>query len=94
MKKNIKMPYDSALRFLASEFPEEFHKNLKLPGKFKKILENDVIGAEQKNLRMDLVEEIEEYGERISAILNIEHQSTKLNKKKMEVIMQYKIYYM
>ena len=85
MKKNKRMINDRAFRFLATEFSEEFHKNLNLPGKFKSILQNDVITGKQDNLRMDLLEEVEADGERIKerTILKIEHQSTKLTLEKM-----------
>ena len=94
MKKNKRMINDRAFRFLATEFSEEFHKNLNLPGKFKSILQNDVITGKQDNLRMDLLEEVEADGERIKerTMLNIEHQSTKLTLEKMKKITEYVLY--
>lgn len=65
-----------------------------MPGKFIKTLPNDVIPNPDSNLRMDIVELAGADGKTLDKeiVINIEHQSTKLNHEKMETIWGYKNY--
>ena len=95
MNRNLKSqhhPYDKSFRYMSGEYPKFLHENLNLPGKFIKSYENDVINHEKVNLRMDLLILVGPDEEKISenTLINLEHQSTRLDEEKIGIIADYK----
>ncbi len=64
---------------------------MELPGVFKELLQNDVVIDPKTGLRMDLLELVEIEGG-IEILINIEHQSKKLDSFKIRIIDDYKNY--
>ena len=82
---------DKSFRFTGDQWARDLHENLKLPGKFIKLLLNDTVLDPKKGIRMDILEVVElENGEYI--IINIEHQSHVLDDAKLRIIYDYKVY--
>jgi len=86
--------FDKSFRFLADQHTGDMHLNLKLPGKFIRLLQNDVAKDPKSNIRMDLLELVGPDGDSITeeTVINLEHQSTKLDSEKLEQISKYKDY--
>ena len=86
--------FDKSFRFLADQHTGDMHLNLGLPGKFLRLLQNDVAKDPKSNIRMDLLELVGPDGDTITeeTVINLEHQSTKLDREKLEQISKYKDY--
>ena len=82
---------DKSFRYIGDQWAEDFHINLGLPGVFKKLLQNDSVIDSKMGIRMDLLE-LSEIEEGIEILINIEHQSTKLDTFKIKMIDGYKNY--
>ena len=82
---------DKSFRFIANNWGPDFHINLKLIGKFKEMLLNDVAKDPKSGIRMDVLE-LAELEDGILILINIEHQSTKVTKIKIKVFDDYKNY--
>ena len=82
---------DKSFRYAGDQWAKDFHVSLGLPGEFKKLLQNDTVINPKNGIRMDLLELVEiEDGKDI--LINIEHQSTKLDTNKIKMIDGYKNY--
>lgn len=89
--KPISNAMDKSFRYTGDQWASDFHLNLELPGIFKELLQNDVVIDPKTGIRMDLLELVElECG--IEILINIEHQSTKLDTIKIKIIDGYKNY--
>ena len=86
--------FDMSFRFLADQHSRDMHLNLSLPGKFIRLLQNDVANNPESNIRMDLLELVGPDENTITekTVINLEHQSTKLDDEKLEQISKYKDY--
>lgn len=82
---------DRSFRYTGDQWAEDFHMNLKLPGIFKELLQNGTFIDPKTGIRMDLLELAELEGG-IEILINIEHQSTKLDTIKIRIIDGYKNY--
>ena len=82
---------DKSFRYIGDQWTGDFHLNLELPGIFKELLQNDVLVDSRTGMRMDLLELVELEGG-IEILINIEHQSTKLDSIKIRIIDEYKNY--
>lgn len=82
---------DKSFRFTGDQWAGDFHINLGLPGIFKELLQNDTVIDPKTGIRMDLLE-IAELEGGIEILINIEHQSTKLDSVKIKMIDGYKNY--
>ena len=86
-------PRDTAFRLIVSHHSKAAHTTFNFPGKFLKKLDLDVHTENGRNLRMD-------YGELVlpdgiitrKSTINVEHQSTKLYREKIDRIYDYKLY--
>ena len=85
-------PYDKSFRYMSGEYPGYLHANLNLPGKYIKSCENDVVSHEKINLRMDLLILVGPDGGSVkeNILINLEHQSEKLDDEKIKKIAKYK----
>lgn len=84
---------DKAFRFIADQWPRQLHENLNLPGKFRELLQNDVASDPKTNIRMDILELVDPNDHLDKTILiNIEHQSKRLDESKIKKIDEYKEY--
>ena len=85
-------PFDKSFRYMSGEYPLYLHANLNLPGKFIKSCENDVVNHKKVNLRMDLLILVGPDGKAITenTLINLEHQTSKLDEDKIEIIAEYK----
>ena len=75
---------DKSFRYIGDQWPKDFHKNLELPGIFKELLQNDTVIDSNRGIRMDLLELVEIEGG-IEILINIEHQSKKLDAIKIKI---------
>lgn len=82
---------DKSFRYTGDQWAKDFHINLGLPGVFKELLQNDTVIDSKTGIRMDLLELVEIEGG-IEILINIEHQSTKLDTIKIKMIDGYKNY--
>ena len=89
--KPISNAMDKSFRYTGDQWASDFHLNLELPGIFKELLQNDVVIDPKTGIRMDLLELVELEGG-IEILINIEHQSTKLDTIKIRIIDGYKNY--
>ena len=80
---------DKSFKYAGDQWSEDFHKNLQLPGIFKKLLQNDTAKDPKTGIRMDILELVE-IDEKQEILINIEHQSIILDKIKIEIIDGYK----
>ncbi len=86
-------PRDTAFRLIVSHHSKAAHTSFNFPGKFVKKLDLDVHTENGRNLRMD-------HGELVlpdgiitrKSTINVEHQSTKLYREKIDRIYDYKLY--
>ena len=87
-------PYDKSFRFIGTQYGKDLHINLEVPGKFIRLLQNDVVTHNNLNLRMDLLELAgpDNISIHENTVINLEHQSTLLDQKKLKVIADYKDY--
>lgn len=80
---------DKSFRYTGDQWSKDFHASLELPGRFKKLLQNDTLKDPKTGIRMDLLELVElEGGNEI--LINIEHQSQILDAVKIKIIDSYK----
>jgi hypothetical protein len=80
---------DKSFRYIGNQWAADFHVALGLPGKFKKLLQNDTVKDPKTGMRMDILELVElEDGTEI--LINIEHQSTTVDIIKIRIIDGYK----
>ena len=92
--KNIELipqAMDKSFRYTGDQWPGDFHLTLELPGVFKELLQNDTLIDPKTGIRMDILEVAELEGG-IEILINIEHQSTKLDTIKIRIIDGYKNY--
>ena len=89
--KPIPQAMDKSFRYIGDQWAGDFHLNLQLPGIFKELLQNDTLIDSKTGIRMDLLELVELEGG-IEILINIEHQSTKLDPIKIRIIDGYKNY--
>ena len=92
--KNIEPLHDAmdrSFRYTGDQWAGDFHLTLKLPGIFKELLQNDTFIDPKTGIRMDLLELAELEGG-LEILINIEHQSTKLDTIKIRIIDGYKNY--
>jgi len=82
---------DKSFRYAGDQWAKDFHINLGLPGVFKELLQNDTVIDSKTGIRMDLLELVEIEGG-IEILINVEHQSTKLDTIKIKMIDGYKNY--
>ena len=87
----IPQAMDKSFRFTGDQWASDFHLNLELPGIFKELLQNDTVVDPKTGIRMDLLELAELEGG-IEILINIEHQSTRLDTIKIRIIDDYKNY--
>lgn len=87
----IPQAMDKSFRFTGDQWASDFHLNLELPGIFKELLQNDTVVNPKIGIRMDLLELAELEGG-IEILINIEHQSTRLDTIKIRIIDDYKNY--
>ncbi|WP_462315115.1 hypothetical protein [Methanobrevibacter sp.] len=87
----IPQAMDMSFRFTGDQWASDFHLNLELPGIFKELLQNDTVVDPKTGIRMDLLELAELEGG-IEILINIEHQSTRLDTIKIRIIDDYKNY--
>lgn len=87
----IPQAMDKSFRFTGDQWASDFHLNLELPGIFKELLQNDTVMNPKIGIRMDLLELAELEGG-IEILINIEHQSTRLDTIKIRIIDDYKNY--
>ena len=82
---------DKSFRYIGDQWARDFHINLGLPGVFKELLQNDTVINLKTGIRMDLLE-IAVLDDGTEILINIEHQSTKLDTIKIKIIDLYKNY--
>ena len=82
---------DNSFRYVGDQWAGDFHLNLELPGIFKELLLNDTVINPKTGIRMDLLELVELEGG-IEILINIEHQSTRLDTFKIRILDEYKNY--
>lgn len=82
---------DKSFRYTGDQWASDFHITLDLPGVFKELLQNDTLIDPKTGIRMDLLELVELEGG-IEILINIEHQSTKLDPIKIRILDGYKNY--
>ena len=82
---------DKSFRYTGDQWIEDFHVNLDLPGETVELLYNDTLKDPKTGIRMDLLELVKLHGG-VEIIINIEHQSTKLDSVKIRIIDNYKNY--
>lgn len=82
---------DKSFRYTGDQWASDFHISLDLPGVFKELLQNDTLIDPKTGIRMDLLELVELEGG-IEILINIEHQSTKLDTIKIRILDGYKNY--
>lgn len=87
----ISQAMDKSFRYVGDQWAADFHLNLELPGIFKELLQNDTVIDPKTGIRMDLLELAELEGG-IEILINIEHQSTRLDTIKIRIIYGYKNY--
>ena len=87
----IPQAMDKSFRYTGDQWPGDFHLTLELPGVFKELLQNDTLIDPKTGIRMDILEVAELEGG-IEILINIEHQSTKLDTIKIRIIDGYKNY--
>lgn len=87
----IPQAMDKSFRYTGDQWPNDFHLTLELPGVFKELLQNDTLIDPKTGIRIDLLELAELEGG-IEILINIEHQSTKLDTIKIRIIDGYKNY--
>ena len=87
----IPQAMDKSFRFTGDQWASDFHLNLELPGIFKELLQNDTVVNPKIGIRMGLLELAELEGG-IEILINIEHQSTRLDTIKIRIIDDYKNY--
>ena len=87
----IPQAMDKSFRFTGDQWASDFHLNLELPGIFKELLQNDTVVDPKTGILMDLLELAELEGG-IEILINIEHQSIRLDTIKIRIIDDYKNY--
>lgn len=83
---------DKSFRFMGDKQACNLYENLRLPGKVIKVLKSDFVEDLKKGLRMDLLllVEMKINNEVKEVLVNIEHQSSRVNFSKIKIIDDYK----
>lgn len=92
-KKKLDKPYDFAFGVMYNEYPKEFHKELNIPGIFKR-KSNVKVRLKQGNVReMDASYVVDPDFKVLfePAVVDLEHQSTPVDTPKIKIIGDYNI---
>ncbi len=92
MEEQNHNPKDYCFRFIVSVYPKESHEAFNFPGKYMNKIKTEVYTEDGRNLWMDCAQLILPDGDiSCKSTINVEHQSTTLNKDKIDAIYDYKI---
>jgi hypothetical protein len=93
MKEQNHNPKDYCFRFIVSVYPKESHKTFNFPGKYMNKVKTEVYTEDGRNLWMDCAQIVLPDSDiTCKSTINVEHQSTPLNKNKIDTMYDYKIY--
>ena len=93
LKEQNHNPKDHSFRLITHRYPKESHEIFNFPGKYADTLETVVHTEEGRNLYMDYAQLVIPDDEiTCKTSINVEHQSTELNKNKIDSIYDYKIH--
>ena len=92
IKEQNHNPRDCSFRLITRRYPEESHKAFNFPGKYANAIKTGVHTEDGRNLHMDCAQLIMPDDEiTCKSTINVEHQSTPLNKNKIDAIYDYKL---
>ena len=93
LKEQNHNPKDHSFRLITHRYPKESHEIFNFPGKYADTLETVVHTEDGRNLYMDYAQLVIPDDEiTCKTSINVEHQSTELNKNKIDSIYDYKIH--
>ena len=92
LKEQNHNPRDCSFRLITHRYPEESHNAFNFPGKYVNRIKTGVHTEDGRNLHMDCAQLVMPDDEiTCKSTINVEHQSTALNKNKIDTIYDYKL---